>query len=55
MNETTRGTLLPLLFSILVAAIVLVLAVLPAEFGVDPTGFGRASGLVALSATSKSV
>ncbi|WP_022693591.1 hypothetical protein [Ponticaulis koreensis] len=49
MNETTRGTLLPLLFSIIVAAVVLVLAVLPAEFGVDPTGFGRASGLMALS------
>lgn len=36
-------------YALLAAAVVLVLAVLPAEFGIDVTGFGRATGLVALS------
>lgn len=39
-----KGTLVALAM----AAVVLVLAVLPAEYGVDPTGFGRATGLTAL-------
>jgi hypothetical protein len=34
----------------IVAAIVLVVAVLPAEYGIDPTGIGRALGLDALNA-----
>jgi hypothetical protein len=33
------------------AAVVLVLAVLPAEYGVDPTGFGQATGLTRLRAS----
>jgi hypothetical protein len=33
----------------LVAGLVLVIAVLPAEFGIDPTGAGRALGLAAMS------
>ena len=32
-----------------VATVGVVLGVLPAEYGIDPTGFGRASGLVRLS------
>jgi hypothetical protein len=36
--------------AIVVAAIVLVVAVLPAEYGIDPTGIGRALGLLELNA-----
>ena len=35
--------------ALLVAGIALVIAVLPAEFGVDPTGIGRRLGLLALA------
>lgn len=38
------------LVALLVAAIVLVVAVLPAEYGIDPTGIGRAVGLTELNA-----
>lgn len=44
--------------AIVVAAAVLMLAVLPAEYGIDPTGFGRAVGLTNLAqpdATASSV
>ena len=33
-----------------VAAVVLLVAVLPAEYGIDPTGIGRALGLTELNA-----
>lgn len=46
-----RSVLTPLAFSIIAALIILVLAVLPAEFGKDYTGFGRLTGLSALSDT----
>jgi hypothetical protein len=36
--------------ALIVAAIVLVVAVLPAEYGIDPTGLGRAMGLTELNA-----
>jgi len=36
--------------ALVVAAIVLVVAVLPAEYGIDPTGIGRALGLTELRA-----
>jgi hypothetical protein len=36
--------------AIVAAAVILVLVVLPAEYGVDPTGFGAATGLTALNA-----
>ena len=36
--------------ALVVAAIVLVVAVLPAEYGIDPTGIGRALGLLELNA-----
>ena len=36
--------------ALLVAAVVLVIAVLPAEYGIDPTGIGRALGLLELNA-----
>jgi hypothetical protein len=37
------------LFALIVAAIVLVVAVLPAEYGIDPLGTGQALGLLALN------
>jgi hypothetical protein len=43
------------LIAIVVAAVVLVTAVLPAEYGIDPTGIGRALGLTALSAPSRTL
>jgi hypothetical protein len=41
---------LSVLGAVLVALLVLVTAVLPAEYGIDPTGIGRALGLTALNA-----
>ena len=38
--------------AVFVAGLVLFLAVLPAEFGIDPTGVGRALGLTKLSAVA---
>jgi len=38
--------------ALMVAALVLVVAVLPAEYGIDPLGTGRALGLTQLAATS---
>lgn len=41
--------------ALLVAGVVLVIAVLPAEYGVDPTGIGRRLGLMAMSDVQKSL
>lgn len=41
---------LSVLVAAIVAAIVLVVAVLPAEYGIDPTGLGRAFGLTEINA-----
>jgi len=38
--------------AVLAAGTILITTVLPSEFGIDPTGIGRAMGLTALSATS---
>ncbi len=38
-----------------VAAVILVVAVLPAEYGIDPTGVGRALGLTAMGAQKTEV
>ena len=43
------------LVACVVAGIVLVTAVLPAEYGVDPTGIGRALGFTALSAPVRTI
>jgi len=40
-------------FAVIIAAIVLVLIILPAEYNIDPTGFGKASGLTQLSSTEE--
>ncbi|MES3020865.1 MAG: transmembrane anchor protein [Pseudomonadota bacterium] len=45
-SELLRGTIV----AAVVAAIVLTVAVLPAEYGIDPTGAGRALGLTKLHA-----
>lgn len=41
--------------AILLAGAILISAVLPAEFGIDPTGIGKALGLTSLSAASPRV
>ena len=41
--------------ALLVAGLLLVIAVLPAEYGVDPLGIGRTLGLTAMSEVSKSL
>ncbi|MEZ5450229.1 MAG: hypothetical protein R3E89_15100 [Thiolinea sp.] len=47
-----RGHLLKMTFlTLLAASLVLVVAVLPAEYGVDPTGLGKRMGLTALAST----
>ena len=38
--------------ALLAAAAILITTVLPSEFGIDPTGIGKAMGLTALSATN---
>jgi hypothetical protein len=64
MNETVvtatpahsrRAIATATLVALAVAAVVLVTAVLPAEFGVDPLGTGQALGLLSLSAGVESV
>ena len=41
--------------AVLIAGVVLVIAVLPAEFGVDPTGIGRVLGLNAMAQVKQDV
>jgi hypothetical protein len=41
--------------ALLIAGIILVVAVLPAEYGVDPTGIGRRLGLTAMSDVARQV
>ena len=41
--------------ALLVAGLALVIGVLPAEFGVDPTGLGRRLGLLELSTVKQQV
>ena len=41
--------------ALLVAGLILVIAVLPAEYGVDPLGIGAKLGLTALNATAESI
>lgn len=45
-RELLRGTMI----AVVAAAVVLTVAVLPAEYGIDPTGAGKAMGLTRLSA-----
>lgn len=52
---SARKLLLGIGAAVLAAAILLVVAILPAEYGIDPTGIGRALGLTAISGPAKSV
>lgn len=47
-RELLRGTV----YAAIVAGVILAVAVLPAEYGVDPTGLGKAMGLTKLHADS---
>lgn len=47
-KDLLRGTV----FAAIVAAVILTVAVLPAEYGLDPTGLGKAMGLTKLKADS---
>ena len=49
---TTRSLFKATAVAALVAAVVLITAVLPAEYGIDPTGIGERMGLKSLSAGS---
>jgi hypothetical protein len=53
--ESRRHILTAMTIALVVAAIVLVVAVLPAEYGVDVTGAGRALGLLDLYAAQGAV
>ena len=48
---TSRSLIKATLSASIIAAAILVLAVLPAEYGIDPTGVGSQLGLVALAST----
>jgi hypothetical protein len=51
MNPSGRGLLKATSLSVVVAAVLLVTVVLPAEYGLDPLGTGSALGLTGLSRT----
>lgn len=65
MNDTNppvqslKSLTIASIFATLLAGLILITAILPAEYGIDPTGFGRMTGLTALStqttATSQSL
>jgi hypothetical protein len=49
VSLSKRQLLLATALAVLVAALILIVAVLPAEFGIDPTGFGKLAGLTAMA------
>lgn len=59
MNESTipvqslSRQLISTFSALIIAGITLITAVLPAEYGIDPTGLGKAMGLTALAAPSE--
>ena len=48
--QSLKSLFIASVFATLLAGLILITAVLPAEYGIDPTGFGRLTGLTALSA-----
>jgi hypothetical protein len=48
-QPSVKSLLIACLFSIVLAIIILLVAVLPAEFNIDPTGLGKKFGLTVLS------
>ena len=51
VSMSKRQLLLSTLGALAAAGIILVLAVLPAEFAIDPTGIGRLAGLTAMASS----
>jgi hypothetical protein len=51
--QSVKSLVLASSLAVLLAFIVLITAVLPVEYGIDPTGFGEVMGLSALSGSSK--
>ncbi len=52
---SARKLLLGITGAAALAALLLVVAILPAEYGIDPTGIGRALGLTAINGPTKTV
>ncbi|OAI00583.1 hypothetical protein [Methylomonas methanica] len=50
--QSVKSLTLASLCATLLAGVVLVTAVLPAEYGIDPTGFGEMTGLISLSSSN---
>jgi len=51
--QSLKSLIIATAFAMLLAALILISAVLPAEYGIDPTGMGKMMGLTALSAQTK--
>ncbi|MDO9423109.1 MAG: hypothetical protein Q7T40_02830 [Methylobacter sp.] len=51
--QSLKSLIIAGVFALLLAVIILLSAVLPAEYGIDPTGMGKMMGLTALSAQTK--
>lgn len=51
--QSIKSLTIASLSATLLASVVLVTAVLPAEYGIDPTGFGQMAGLTSLSTGSE--
>src|SRR5664279_1334071 len=51
--QSLKSLILASVFALLLAVVILLSAVLPAEYGIDPTGMGKIMGLSALSAQTK--
>ncbi|MDO9170107.1 MAG: hypothetical protein Q7U18_13605 [Methylobacter sp.] len=51
--QSLKSLIIASAFALLLAVIILLSAVLPAEYGIDPTGMGKMMGLSALSAPTK--
>jgi len=51
--QSLKSLIIASAFALLLAAIILLSAVLPAEYGIDPTGIGKMMGLSALSEPTK--
>lgn len=51
--QSLKSLIIATAFAMLFATLILISAVLPAEYGIDPTGLGKMMGLTALSAQTK--
>lgn len=47
--QSVKTLVLSSLIAVVIAAVLLIIVVLPAEYGIDPTGLGRSMGLTVLS------